>query len=88
MYVGEKKFICLWWEKNPNLMASILSYTDSYYVYINIMLCHIYTVTDPDERSKEETERKYLELCFKWFSDRQDKGLFTPYFQKHVITNP
>jgi hypothetical protein len=24
-------------------------------------------------------------LCFMWFSDRQDKGLFTPYFQNHLI---
>jgi hypothetical protein len=62
MYVGEKRDFCLWWEKNPNRTVSILSYTGSHYVYINIMLCHIYTVTDPDERSKEETERKYLEI--------------------------
>ena len=66
-------------------MASNLSYTGSHEVSINIMFCHIYNVTDPDERSKEETERKYLELCFMWLSDRQHKWLFMPYFQKQVI---
>jgi len=49
------------------------------------MLCHIYTVTEPHERSKEETERKFLEMCIMWFSDRRHKGLFMPYFQKQVI---
>jgi hypothetical protein len=32
MYVGEKKDFCLWWEKNSNHIASILSYTGSHYV--------------------------------------------------------
>jgi hypothetical protein len=49
MYVGEKKDICLCWEKNPIRIASILSYPGSHCMYIRIILCHIYGGTDPNE---------------------------------------